>query len=188
MSDPTTLTGPAPHVGDSPDPVAPPPAPKEPTIKERASGLLAAMTDAQRHNAPITPWMLTELAAVVGQVTGTKAVVAPHLITDARGLPDNVFFTKPGGGGVIVVYSVEEALAYVRSLPADVQKRAHWAAADDALSAAITSVPGTDVSPAIRLFEAALAEDRKLDAKPVTIADKPAAPKTQPEPAPAPMS
>jgi hypothetical protein len=151
-----------------------PPAPPEPTIKDRASGLMAAMTDAQRHNAPITPWMLTELGAVVGQVTGNKAVAVPHLIMDARGLPDDIMLRKPDGT-VTVVYSAEEALAYVRSLPKDVQARAWWVAADDALVAAIASVPGADVSPAIRLFTAALAEDRKLDAKPVTIAEKPVA-------------
>lgn len=166
MSDPTTLA-PAPPVS------APPvPAPKEPTIKERASGLLSVMTDAQRHNAPITPWMLTELGAVVGQVTGNKAPTPQHLILDARGLADQVVFRK-ADGGVMLVTTAEEELAYIRSLPADVQKRPHWVAADDALVAAIASVPGADVSPAVRLFEAALAEDRKLDAKPVEIKDKP---------------
>jgi hypothetical protein len=149
-------------------------APKEPSIKDRASGLLAAMTDAQRHNAPITPWMLTELAAVVGQVTGNKAVVAQHLITDARGLPTDIIFSVGDTGKIAMVYSAEGALAYVRGLPADVQKRPHWVAADDALVAAVASVPGSDVSPAVRLFEAALAEDRKLDMKPVEIKDKPA--------------
>jgi hypothetical protein len=189
MSDPTTYpAAPTPPVqpgpfGGPPTPVAtppkappagvmPPPAPKEPTIKDRASGLLAAMTDAQRHNAPITPWMLTELGAVVGQVTGNKAVVAPHLILDARGLPDDFMFKKPDGG-IVMIYSAEEALAYVRSLPKDVQARPTWVAADNALVEAVASVPGTDVSPAIRLFSAALAADRVLDAKPVTIADKP---------------
>jgi hypothetical protein len=155
-----------------------PPAPKEPTIKDRASGLLTVMTDAQRHNAPITPWMLTELAAVVGQVTG-KVVVAPHLILDERGLPDDFMFGKPDGS-LAMIYSAEEALAYVRSLPKDVQARPHWVAADNALVEAVASVPGTDISPAIRLFSAALAEDRKLDAKPVTIADKPAVDKPKP--------
>jgi hypothetical protein len=170
---PGPFGGPPASVAAPPKPVAPVPTPKEPDIKERASNLLSTMTDAQRHNAPITPWMLTELAAVVGQVTGNKAVVVPHLILNARGLPDDIMLRKPDGT-VTVVYSVEEALAYVRSLPADVQKRAHWVAADNALVDAIASVPGADVSPAIRLFSAALAEDRKLDVKPVEIKDKPA--------------
>lgn len=162
------------------------PAPKEPGIKDRASGLLAAMTDAQRHNAPITPWMLTELAAVVGQVTGNKAVMQQHLILDARGLPDDIMFKK-SDGAVAVVYSAEEALAYVRSLPKDVQARAWWVTADKALVDAVASVPGSDVSPAIRLFDTSLFEDRKLDAKPVTIADKPEAAKpVAPTPAPVP--
>ena len=183
MSDPTMLA-PAPPVSP-----ATPPAPKAPDIKERASGLLSVMTDAQRHNAPITPWMLTELAAVVGQVTGNKAPQPQHLITDARGLPSDIIFSVGDTGRVMMVYSAESALAYVRSLPADVQKRPHWVAADDALVAAVASVPGSDVSPAIRLFEPALAEDRKLDAKPVTIADKPAdKPAVAPPVTPAPVT
>jgi hypothetical protein len=131
------------------------------------------MTDAQRHNAPITPWMLTELAAVVGQVTGNKGVVQQHLILDERGHPTDIIFAVGDTGRMAMVYSAETALAYLRKLPTDVQNRAHWAAADNALVEAVRSVLGTDVSPAIRLFDAALAEDRKLDAKPVTIADKP---------------
>ena len=185
MSDDTMLAPAPPKPADKP---AGPPAPKEPSIKDRASGLLAAMTDAQKHNAPITPWMLSELAAVVGQVTGNKAVTVPHPITDARGLADQVVFRK-ADGSVMLVTSAEEALAYVRSLPADVQKRPHWVAADKALVDAVASVPGSDVSPAVRLFEAAIAEDRKLDAKPVEIKDKPAeAPKpVAPPVAPAPV-
>lgn len=147
---------------------------KEPTINERASGLLTAMTDAQRHNAPITPWMLSELGAVVAQVTGNKVAAPRHLITDARGLPSDLMWMK-ADGTFGAIYSAEEALAYVRSLPKDVQARPHWVAADKALTEAVASVLGSDVSPAIRLFEAALAEDRRLDSKPVTIAAKPGA-------------
>jgi hypothetical protein len=189
MSDPTTYpAAPTPPVqpgpfGGQPGPVAtppkappagvsPPPAPKEPTIKDRASGLLATMTDAQRHNAPITPWMLTELAAVVGKVTGEKAPTPLHPTLDMRGLPTTIFARK-ADGSPLMVDSAEEALAYVRTLPTDVQARPHWVAADNALVEATGSVPGTDVSPAIRLFSAALAEDRKVDAKPVEIKDKP---------------
>jgi hypothetical protein len=147
-------------------------APKEPDIKDRASGLLAAMTDAQRHNAPITPWMLTELAAVVGQVTGNKAVVMPHMLLEARGLPTYAMIVKPDGS-MKAVYSAEELLSYVRLLPKDVQARPAWVAADNALAEVVSAPQGFDASPAVRLFETALAEDRKLDAKPVTIADKP---------------
>ena len=169
MSDDTMLA-PSP-----PKPVAPVPAPKEPTIKDRASGLLAAMTDAQRHNAPITPWMLTELAAVVGKVTGDKPAVVPHVVRDARGLPDQVVFKKQDGG-IEVVTSVEEALAYVRSLPKDVQDRPHWKVVDKQLVDATGQVQDSDVSPAIRQFKWAVSEDERLNPRPVPeIKDKPGA-------------
>jgi hypothetical protein len=150
----------------------PPPVVKEPTINERAQGLLSQVQDSHRHNAPITPWMLSELGAVVAHVTGNKVAAPQHLVTDARGLPTFVLFQKVDGS-LLMANSAEEALAHVRSLPKDVQARPHWVAADKALVEATESVIGSDVSPAIRLFEAALAEDRRLDPKPVTIAAKP---------------
>jgi hypothetical protein len=154
--------------------VATKPAPKEATPNERAQALLTSMTEAARHNAPITHAHLTELAAVVNHMTGDKAVTPSHPVTDARGLPGQVFVGRLQDDHLTMITTAEEALAYVRSLPADVQARPHWVAADKALVEAVASVQGTDVSPAVRLFETAVAEDRKVSPKPAPkIADKP---------------
>jgi hypothetical protein len=120
------------------------------------------MTEAARHNAPITHAHLTELTALVNHMTGDKAVVPAHPILDARGLASEVFVGHPGSANITMITTVEEALAYARSLPKDVQERPHWVAADKALAEAVESVSGADTSPAVRLFQAAVAADRKL--------------------------
>lgn len=162
------------HEATAPVAAKPPPAPKEPTINERAQALLTSMTEAARHNAPITHSHLTELAAVVNHMTGDKVVMPQHEIVDGRGIRTQVFVGRAQDDHLTMISTAEEALAYVRSLPADVQGRPHWVAADKALVEAVASVFGTDVSPAVRLFQTAITEDRKVDPKPAPkIADKP---------------
>lgn len=53
------------------DAPANPAAPAEPTPEERAKELLATMNLAAQHNSPVTPLMLSELAFLLGHITGT---------------------------------------------------------------------------------------------------------------------
>jgi len=158
-----------PAAAAKPVPPKPPAPPKELTPAERAQALLTHFTEQARHNAPITQWALSELQALVNGMTGNKAVVLPH------DFADEIMFKKPDGH-TMLVYSAEEALAYVRSLPKDVQDRPHWVSADKALAAAIETMPGTDVSDAGRAFSLAAAADRKA-APTVAVPAKPDAPK-----------
>jgi hypothetical protein len=47
---------------------------KELTPPERAQALLAYLTNQHRHNGPITEWAVSELAAVVNELTGGKTI------------------------------------------------------------------------------------------------------------------
>lgn len=161
-----------------------PAQPAEPDPQTRARDLLKSMTEAQRHNAPVTPLMLSELAAIVGSVTGEQPQAPLHPVLDERGHPSTVTFKKQDGG-VEIIDSAEEALAYVRSLPADVQQRPHWVTADDRLEEAVKSVQGSDISPGIRAFEAALGADRDAAPRRVDIPAKAEQPKPAPQPEPA---
>jgi hypothetical protein len=174
------------HSYDEPQPVdaqTDAPQPAEPDPQTRARDLLKSMREAQRHNAPVTPLMLSELAAIVGSVTGEQPQAPLHPILDERGHSTTVTFKRPDGT-VEVIDSAEEALAYVRSLPADVQQRPHWVTADAKLEEAVKSVQGADVSPGIRAFEAALAADRDATPRRVDIPAKAEPPKPVPQPEP----
>jgi hypothetical protein len=163
------------------DPQSPPTQPPEPDPQTRARDLLKSMTEAQRHNAPVTPLMLTELQAIVANATGEQPQAPLHQILDTNGHPDTVTFKKPDGT-VEVIDSAEEALAYVRSLPADVQQRPHWVTADDKLEEAVHTVQGSDISQGIRAFKTALDADRDATPRRVDIPAKPEQPKPAPQP------
>jgi hypothetical protein len=151
---------------------APQPVATEPSPEHRAQELFKAMQHAAQHNSPITPLMLSEVAALVGAIAGKPVVTPLHPVLDERGHPGTIIFRKPDSG-IEMVDTAEEALALVRTLPPDVQARPHWVAADKALSDAVASVQGSDISPATRQFEAALAKDRELAPREVEIPPKP---------------
>jgi hypothetical protein len=147
-------------------PVAPAP-PKELTPPERLQALLTHLTDQAKHNAPITQWVLNELATVVNGLTGVKVVTPLHDFAE-------MIFVKKPDNTVVILESVEEALEYVRALPKDVQARPHWVAADKALVEAITT-NAVDPSNAAMAFNAAWAAERKL-APPVVVKPAPVQP------------
>ena len=166
-------------------PAAPPEVPPE----DRARALMLAMSEAQRHNAPITLSMLNEMRDLITAITGITVPAPLHHILDSRGQHGNVTVRKPDGA-VEVIDSVEEALAYVRTLPIEVQKQPHWVAADKALAEAMTYVHGADVSPAVRQFETAVAKDRDQTPRTVEVPERdpslePPKPVPAPEPEPA---
>jgi hypothetical protein len=154
----------------------------EPSPEDRAKELLTSMRLAAQHNSPVTPLMLSELAALVSHVTGKTAAAPPHPVVDGNGRPTTVIFRKPDGG-VEVIDTAEEALALVRTMPPDVQAKPHWAAADKALSEVVASPEGSSTSAAIRAFEDALAKDREQTPRAVEIPPKPEP--AVPEPVPA---
>ncbi len=124
---------------------------KEPTVQERLEALLLSMRNNARHNAPVSPAHVAELESIV-LAGGGKASVVTHDLTR------HVLIGKPDGG-IIVAYTAEDALDYVRKLPADVRDRAYWVVAEKSLLAAIDS--GGDAGAATTAFAEALAEDRK---------------------------
>lgn len=130
---------------------------KEPTVQERLEALLVSMRNNAKHNAPVSPAHVAELEAIVAADGGGKVAVASHDLTK------HVLIVRKDGG-VTVAYTAEEALDYVRSLPAEVRDRPYWVTVEKALLAAIDS--GADAGTATTAFAEALAEDRK--AAPVT--------------------
>jgi hypothetical protein len=137
------MSGVAPVKGDAPE--------KELTVQERLQALLVSMRNNARHNAPVSPAHVAELESIVA--AGGGPVVVP-----AHDLSKHVLIGKPDGG-VVVAYTAEDALDYVRALPADVRDRAYWVVAEKSLLAAIDS--GGDAGAATTAFAEALAEDRK---------------------------
>jgi hypothetical protein len=162
---------------------ATPAEPEAPPPEQRAKDLLTALTEAQRHNAPVTAWMLNELRELVGAITGTTPPKPLHAIRDSRGHSSNITF-KDRDGQTQVIDTIEEALAYVRGLPIESQKLMHWRAADKALAEAVTYLPTGDVSPAARAFESAVHEDAKLNPRAVEVPERD--PSLDPKPAPTP--
>jgi hypothetical protein len=155
----------------------------EPSPEERIKDLLRSMTEAQRHNAPVTPLMLSEVSALISHITGQPVAKPLHHILDTRGHPGGFTIRKPDGT-LEAIDTVEEALVYVRSLPVDVQKRPYWVKADKALAEAVTYVEGGDTSPAMRLFDDALTQDRALEPpKQVDIPPRDASLEPKPQPA-----
>lgn len=66
---------------------------------------------------------------------------------------------KAGVGLPIFIRSAEEAVDAIQALPADVQARPHWRAAQEALFGVIEGAPASDPAPAVAVFEAALLKE-----------------------------
>lgn len=137
----------------SPAPVKTAPAAlvKELSPQERLEALLLSMRANYQHNAPISPGHIKELESIVAAGGGKVAVVT-------HDLAKHVLIAKPDGS-VVVAYTAEDALDYVRSLPVEVRDLPYWVVAEKSLLAVIDS--GGDTGAATTAFAAALAEDRK---------------------------
>jgi hypothetical protein len=129
---------------------------KEPSVQDRLQALLVSMRNNAKHNAPVSPADIAELESIAAAGGGTPVVVT-------HDLTKTVLIRKPDGT-VTAAYTSEDALDYVRVLPADVRDRAYWVVAEKSLLAAIDS--GGDAGMATAAFAEALAEDRKME--PVT--------------------
>jgi hypothetical protein len=99
----------------------------------------------------VSPAHVAELESIV-MAGGGKVAAVTHDLTKHV-----LMGTK--GGGMTAAYTAEDALDYVRALPADVRDRAYWVVAEKSLLAAIDS--GGDAGAATTAFAEALAEDRK---------------------------
>ena len=151
---------------------------------QRARELVTALTEAQKHNAPVTMWMLNELRELFGHFTGKEIPKPLHAVTDSRGQPGNVTF-RAADGTTLILDTIEELLAYVRSLPVETQKRPLWRAADTLLSEAVNYIHGADVSPAVRAFQSAIEADRSVEGRKVDIPPRdPSLDPPKPKPAP----
>ena len=151
---------------------------------QRARELVTALTEAQKHNAPVTMWMLNELRDLFGHFTGKEIPKPLHAVTDSRGQPGNVTF-RAADGTTLILDTIEELLAYVRSLPVETQKRPLWRAADKLLSEAVNYIHGADVSPAVRAFQSAIEADRSAEGRTVDIPPRdPSLDPPKPKPAP----
>ena len=151
---------------------------------QRARELVTALTEAQKHNAPVTMWMLNELRDLFGHFTGKEIPKPLHAVTDSRGQPGNVTF-RAADGTTLILDTIEELLAYVRSLPVETQKRPLWRAADKLLSEAVNYIHGADVSPAVRAFQSAIDADRSVEGRTVDIPPRdPSLDPPKPQPAP----
>jgi hypothetical protein len=141
--------------GEKAAPVKPDaPVEKELSPQERLEALLLHMRAQASSGAPMSPYILRELEAIVTAGRGDKGTVVRH---------DFPRHTVSGAGDkVVLFYTVEEALDFVRALPDDVRNRAHWKTVEAALLTAMDTGLDSDVSRAQTAFEAALAEDRKL--------------------------
>ena len=175
--------GPGDTRGASPD--APNQDPKKDLAPpdQRARELVTALTEAQKHNAPVTMWMLNELRELFGHFTGKEIPKPLHAVTDSRGQAGNVTF-RAADGTTLILDTIEELLAYVRGLPVETQKRPGWRAADKLLSEAVNYIHGADVSPAVRAFQSAIEADRSVEGRKVDI--PPRDPSLDPKPKPAP--
>jgi hypothetical protein len=153
---------------------------------QRARELLTALSEAQKHNAPVTMWMLNELRDLIGLFTGQEIAKPLHAIRDSRGHSTNVTF-KDDAGNTLVIDTVEEALAYVRGLPLERQKQPHWRLADKMLEEASHYLDSADVSPAARAFENAVHADTAANPRKVEVpARDPSLDPPKPAPAPEP--
>lgn len=133
-----------------------PDRPQETSVPDRLRAVLTSIKTNARHNAPIAPGDIAELEAIVAASTGTVMVVK-------HDLTKTVLIRKPDGT-VTAAETAEDAVDYIKALPADVSDRPHWVVAERSLLAAIDS--GGDVGVATTAFADALSEDRKLS--PVT--------------------
>jgi len=133
-----------------------PEPPQETPVPDRLRAVVNSIKTNARHNAPIAPGDIAELEAIVAASTGT-VVVPKHDLTRT------VLIRKPDGT-VTAAETAEDAVDYIKTLPADVRDRPHWVVAERSLLAVIDS--GGDAGVATTAVADAVAEDRKLS--PVT--------------------
>jgi hypothetical protein len=158
-------------------------APEELSPEEEARDLLKTMALAAKHNSPVTPLMLAQVGKLIGHVTGQPVAKPLHRILDDRGHLTSISIRT--AEGPVDIDTAEEALVYLRGLPIETQKQAHWVAADKALTETLTFVEGADITPAIRKFQVAADIDRALEVRQVEV--PPRDPSLEPPPpAPAP--
>jgi hypothetical protein len=66
---------------------------------------------------------------------------------------------KTGVGLPVFIRSAEEAVDAIQALPANMQQRPHWHAAQEALFAVIEDTPTSDPVEATAVFQAALVKE-----------------------------
>src|ERR1700693_3058794 len=121
----------------------------QPTPQDRLEALLLHTRTQAKHGAPISPYILGELDAIVIAGRGGKGTIIRHDFAESM--------TVGTGDKVHLIHSAEEAIDYIRALHLEVRDRTHWKLAEVAVLNALDSGLESDLSRASAAFAIALA-------------------------------